>query len=185
MGEYAKRITDGVVVKIDTCENMYYLRYEDRDMVSKENHSLNPANTLDLFWRLPFPDEDKIKVGEYENHSRGELLYNQEKGSYQWPKSVEFPGIIQLKHPSGLLVNVACYHGEQLPERAKDFKPFWNGKGNFWELTSVKNTKTGIVPVISCHHCKKMWSCEWDEVLPYIQDEQLSKRLKLYQQVGC
>ncbi len=31
MGEYAKRASDGVEVKIGTCEAMYYLRFEDRD----------------------------------------------------------------------------------------------------------------------------------------------------------
>lgn len=33
MGEYAKRMRDGERVKIGTCENMYYLRFEERHQV--------------------------------------------------------------------------------------------------------------------------------------------------------
>jgi hypothetical protein len=65
MGEYAKRKSDNEIVKIGTENSMYYLRYEDRDQMTKEPGSLDFATTLNLFWRLPFPDEDDIKPGEY------------------------------------------------------------------------------------------------------------------------
>lgn len=63
MGEYATRKSDEAEVKIGTCEDMYYLRYEDRDKVRQLPNSLNAANELNLRWRLPFPDEDSTRIG--------------------------------------------------------------------------------------------------------------------------
>ncbi len=34
MGEYAKRLSDGTEIKIGTCEEMLYLRFEDRQGLS-------------------------------------------------------------------------------------------------------------------------------------------------------
>ena len=39
MGEYAIRKSDGESIKIGTCEDMYYLRYEDRFKVTPEEGS--------------------------------------------------------------------------------------------------------------------------------------------------
>lgn len=66
MGEYAFRKSDGEYIKIGTCENMYYIRYEDRFKVTPEENSLDCSVELDLIWRLPFPEEDSLLPGEYE-----------------------------------------------------------------------------------------------------------------------
>ena len=65
MGEYAKLKTTGEDVKIGTCENMYYLRFEDRYKVI---YDLSFDNYR---FRLPFPDEDNIGIGNYNNYDRG------------------------------------------------------------------------------------------------------------------
>jgi len=75
MGEYALRKSDDTEIKIGTCEDMYYLRYEDRDKVSKLPNSLDPRTEYNLRFRLPFPDEDDIKPGEYDDYNRGERLW--------------------------------------------------------------------------------------------------------------
>lgn len=69
MGEYGYYHNN--LVKLGTCENMYYLRYEDRDKIEPENNSLDPAYTTNLRFRLPFPDEDHIQPGQYHNYDRG------------------------------------------------------------------------------------------------------------------
>ena len=188
MGEYAVRKSDNERVKIGTCESMYYLRYEDREKVDKESNSINPATEKELFWRLPFPDEDNVSIGEYDPFQRGYRLYQtiKENGKeyhqdFEGPDTVDSPGTIQLKHTdSGLMFNVNCYHGIKLPKETDEIKPFWNGKGWFFELVFIKNTENGIVPIVQCRHCHRMWRYSWEEILPYIQDETLKERLEQY-----
>jgi hypothetical protein len=182
MGEYAIRKSDHQQVKIGTCETMYYLRYEDRNKVAKADNSLDASTESNLFWRLPFPDEDNVQIGEYTPHTRGERLYKKEGDYYvdfEDAETVDSAGTIQLTHPSGLLVNVPCYHGEKLPESG-DIKSFWNGKSWSYELAHLKNLPDGTVkPVVHCRHCGKMWRYEWEEILPYLHGE-LKKRLEKY-----
>jgi hypothetical protein len=92
------------------------------------------------------------------------------------------PGIIQLRHEnSGLLLNVPCYHGLQLPTVTEPMRAFWNGKGHSFELAHVKNTADrGLLPVVRCRHCGHMWRYEWAEVLPFVYDEEMRRRLTVY-----
>ena len=89
-------------------------------------------------------------------------------------------GTIQLKHESGLLINVPCYHGHKLPELGPDAKAFWNGKTHSLELYMVKVTASDVVPIVRCRHCGNMWRYTWDDVLPFVWDEELKKRLTVY-----
>lgn len=188
MGEYAFRKSDGENVKIGTCESMYYLRYEDRDKVRQQSGSLNPATELNLFWRLPFPDEDNVQPGEYDIYNRGWRLWR-EGETYAENLLDEIKpddaGTIQLTHESGLMFNVKCYHGTKLPEVGQDAKAFWNGKSWSLELCFLKNTTEGIKPVVRCRHCNRMWRFEWDEIMPYInivQGQEIKSRLEQYAQ---
>lgn len=169
MGEYAKRKSDGQEVKIGTCEDMLYLRYEDREKVSKLPNSLDPVREAGVLrFRLPFPDEDEIPIGEYKDPFRGMRLYRQcgvGQSSYcedfKDESTIKQPGGFQLRHECGLLVNVPCYHGLKLPEGNADFRPFWNGKGWFFELTQLApRTIDGIfqvLPIVKCRHCREIW----------------------------
>lgn len=64
MSEYAIRKSDGKHIYIGSCEEMSCLRYEDRDKVIPTCKGFDIGNTLNLFWRLPVPDEDKVLPGE-------------------------------------------------------------------------------------------------------------------------
>ena len=182
MGEYATRKSDGERIKIGTCESMYYLRYEDRFKVNKDDHSIDPRDCLNLFWRLPFPDEDKIDIGNYEDYHRGLQLYRLTKDgwseNFSSPDLAEVPGLIQLTHKSGLLINVPCYHGEKLPELG-DAKAAWNGKSHSYELAHIKNMSDGVWPVIHCRHCGKMWRTDWADIWEFIPTD-MQARLTVY-----
>lgn len=180
MGEYAKRKSDGVETKIGTCESMYYLRYEDRNKVEKIPHSLDATKEENLYWRLPFPDEDKTKIGEYNDHDRGQILYDKDEKDFTSAELAQKPGIIQLRdEKSGLLLNVPCYHGELLPEIVNG-QSFWNGKKPAWVLSSIKNSSTkGIIPVIRCRFCNKAWSTDWLDIWNYISPD-MQARLQAY-----
>jgi hypothetical protein len=64
MGEYAQRKDNGQEVKIGTCEEMYYLRFEDRAKVRGIPNSVDPSREpYNLRFRLPYPDEDGMGPG--------------------------------------------------------------------------------------------------------------------------
>lgn len=182
MGEYARY--NGKEVKIGTCESMYYLRYEDKNKVAYIPGNVNAGTESNLFWRLPFPDEDNVQIGHYDRHDRGERLYKKDDETNYYvdfsdAETVDSVGTIQLTHPSGLLVNVPCYHGEKLPE-GNDIKAFWNGKSWFYELAHVKNMPDGsVLPVVRCRHCQRMWRYDWNDIMPYLHGE-MKARLEKY-----
>ena len=170
MGEYANY--KGQQIKIGTCETMHYLRYQDRNKV-------RPAvNENGLFFRLPYPEEDEIKPGEYTYPAPGVLLSN-----YDCAELAENPGNVQLKHEFGLLISIPCYHGIKLPDLGTA-KVFWNGRCDHISLMYLKSTSDGCVPVIQCRSCQQMWSTTWAEVLPYLADSILKRRLAIYADTG-
>jgi hypothetical protein len=186
MGEYATRKSDGARIKIGTCEDMFYLRFEDREKVAAVSGSVdvNDEKTAgELRFRLPFADEDDILPGDYEDYNRGLLLH---KGN-EWfsdPETVEQPGNIQLHHQgSGLLINVPCFHGIKLPEVQKPMQAFWNGKGHSFELSSLraieKNGQLILMPVAHCIHCRQPWRYQWADMWDYI-DPKMQERLAQY-----
>lgn len=182
MGEYAKRRTDGEEVKIGTCENMYYLRWEDRNNVLPIHGNVNPVTESGLRFRLPYPDEDDIRIGQYSAYNRGlPLVRHTETGSeyLTLPDTERSPGNLQLRHDNGLLVNVTCYHGLRLPNLGEDGKAHWNGKAYSLELAFVKTCAEGVYPIVRCKHCGTMWCVSWDEVWDYI-DPAMQERLEVH-----
>lgn len=181
MGEFAQY--NGERVKIGTCEEMLYLRFEDRFRVDPLSGNVNPRTDTGLYFRLPFPDEDQDQPGGYKDPFRGCLLYQiDEKGRYTAYDPADLPpqeGTIQLTHPCGLLVNVTCHHGRELPTASEDFQPHWNGRFAQWfELESVKVMEDHtLCPVFRCRACRKSWRSGWDEILPFVPDDELRRRL--------
>ncbi len=166
MGEYARRIFDDERIKIGTCEFNYYLRLEDKDQVKPETNS-----DFGYMWRLPFPDEDNVLPGNYEDPHRGAVLT--EKFTLEAP-----PGTLQLKHECGLLLKVNCYHGNRLPNIGEEAKSFWNGKWScWWELAHIRTPDSR--PVVRCRACGMLLhTIKWDLVLPYIVNRNLAERLE-------
>lgn len=190
MGEYAIRTSDRTDIKIGTCESMYYLRFEDRDKITAKPNNVNPRLDKDagqLLFRLPFPDEDNILPGDYQDHERGQRLYRSAFSScedFTDESALDDPGLIQLRHEgSGLLLNVPCYHGHKLPEVTAPMKAFWNGKGHSFELSMLRavlvDGRLTVYPVVRCRHCRNAWRYEWSQVMEWIP-EPLRVRLKQY-----
>jgi len=177
MGEYAVRKSDGVEIKIGTCEDMYYLRYEDIDKIKAIPHSVNPSQCAnELRFRLPFPDEDGMLPGEYEDFRRGALLYRASSVqgcSEEWKdeSTANDPGSIQLTHKSGLLLGVPCYHGIKLPEVTKPMGAGWNGKSWAFELTQLRPTAEGVKPIIQCRFCDHKWRYDWADIWEYVPQD--------------
>ena len=183
MGEYARH--NGRQVKIGTCEDLYYVRIEDSHLLTPERNNVDAARDTGIRFRLPFPDEDNVQIGHYEDYNRGYRLYRSikdKKGQIighedfnpDWLDEAA-PGSIQLTHPSGLLLNVPCHHGRKLPDLPG---AHWNGKSHSIELFQVKRVDDGVVvPIVGCRHCGQKWRTSWDHVLPFVGDEELHARL--------
>lgn len=177
MGEYAKSLVPknyGESIKIGTCEMMYYLRFSDRNKVKPESNSIQNLDQDGLFWRVPFPDEDKLAPGCYDQYNRGERLDN---GFELGLDDTDKAGNMQFHNESGLLLNVSCWHGERLPEKSKDFRACWNGKSWFYELAHLKKHEGVLVPVVHCRFCRNMWRVDWSDIWDYLLDEKLKDRL--------
>lgn len=73
MGENAKY--SGEVVKIGTCEQMYYLRAEQAAQVEPVPHSLDPIrHATGIRFRFPWPDEDGTAPGSFDPPGRTLML---------------------------------------------------------------------------------------------------------------
>jgi hypothetical protein len=173
MSEYA--IHDDCLVKLGIGSNFYYVRYEDRLKLKPLLNNIGYSKKLNLYWRLPFPSEDSVKIGEYQDPNRIYPLHG-----FAVEGADRHAGMIQLHHDSGLHINVVCYHGIKLPAGSKEVVPFWNRKISYFVLCAVKNTKEGIKAVVRCVFCGKSWTTEIENVLPYIFDRELKRRLEAY-----
>jgi len=174
MGEYATRLSDGETIKIGTCHSMYYIRYEDRNKVSRDEGTLDSINELDLRWRLPFPDEDDIKVGEYEQHDRGAMLHG------YVVHDVETGTNWIYDDKSGMRFKVTCHHGKQLPEGSPEIIPQITKHKDLIELAAIKNTAEGLMAVSRCTCCGEMWREPIPDVLPYMKEGVLKSRIAAY-----
>lgn len=188
MGEYARRKSDNVEIKVGTCEDMYYLRYEDRHKVI-----LDDGSSFGNRWRLPIPEEDHIKPGDYDApYFRGGFVPllpttvcgddgEDELISFTPnPEVADHPGTLQIHHDSGLLLNIKCHHGIRLPEAGGGLKSaFWSGKANHqWNLVCLKDTAQGMLPVVACATCGHMYrESSWAAVIDFITDPILRERL--------
>ena len=188
MGEYTHRKSDNEYIKIGTCDAMYYLRWDDIDKVESPGYSLRDPGH---WFRLPFPDEDKLQPGDYYNHERPVPLvpYTDPDTGAQIPFELPevAPGTLQIRHEgSGLLLNVACHHGARLPECGPDIQPHWNGRTSInWVLYMVKNdADEGLIPIVKCLHCRDTYRAPWAAVLPHILDTTLRDRLTDYAAFG-
>ena len=175
MGEHGLR-NDGCKVKIGTCENMYYLRYSDRHMIRPLEGNLDPNDDSilkELRWRLPYPDEDHIKPGDYEPFRKEEpKLYDYE------PKNTN-AGLLQLKTKYGMLLNVPCYHGEKLPDNTGEIKTFWNGKSSAYVLKWLKFIDGQPYGVYGCIECREEWRAPLNELIPFMGGDNAPLRNRL------
>jgi hypothetical protein len=192
MGEYARRVSDGSEVKIGTCEEMLYLRFSDRSKVSVVPGNVNVNDDSmagQLLFRLPFPDENGVEPGDYLKAFRQVRLWREREDrrgydDFTEPELIEQPGIMQLTHESGLLLNLPCYHGMQLPNVVKPMQAFWNGKSWSLELAMLRCTQDPdgtlvLHPVIACRSCRRMWRTQWEKIWDYVQDDALRVNIQL------
>jgi len=175
MGEYAIRKSDGATIKIGTLENMYYLRYQDKNDVK-----LISGNYFGTNWRIPFTDEDPILPGNYLQHDRGLPL-----NGYHSKELANNPGQTSIvSKDNGIMITMKCYHGEKLPASTDEVKFSFPtiGKTDYYQISMIKHFCGKIEPIIKCSLCNKLWLAEWSEIIQFVSDEGMVERFKqLYQ----
>lgn len=183
MGEYTKIKKTNQNIKIGYLTNMYYLRYEDAHLVEYfdggKSKRYDDSKTKGFLFRVPFSDELAMVVGEYgDQYNRGYPLPNFELDECMRNTL----GMLQLEHKeAGVYVNLPCCHGGELVDCGGS-KPFYNGRAGWYiELAFIKHHDDGLLyPIIKCRFCEKLWRCDWEEVLPFINDDKIKERLQLY-----
>lgn len=179
MGEYATLRRNGESIKIGTCEDMYYLRYNQREQVTALSGSVNPndpATASELRFRFPWPDEDALEAGD-------------DGPDHRYHRGVHVPGAtvpadtehytVQFKADAGYLVSLPC------PE-SKDSAWIRLAKadGTMGQVTIHRNGFSGAVHLVSqkptpdgttlraifrCGGCGAMWRAEtWADAEPYV-----------------
>lgn len=182
MGEYAIRKSDNRRIKIGTCENMYYVRYEDRNKLIPEEESLDCAKTDGLKWRLPFPDEDTSKIGNY-----GPMRTLPLSKNFKINADPDLTtGTMRIESELGIRLNITCYHGLKLPCNTQEVTFSFDhliSREPFFDLCAVKNTGNRLYPVVRCNGCGEQWQCDWNDVIPYVENDIIKQRLIEYSKI--
>ncbi|MHB1310622.1 MAG: hypothetical protein ACYC3L_01305 [Gemmatimonadaceae bacterium] len=155
MSEYATY--RGESVKIGTCEDMYYLRHDQRHLVTPERNSLDPVQERHaLRFRFPFPDEDATPPGHFESHERSVAA------PHGWrPQDTSFDHYnVQFAStsPRGYLLSIPCPESGALPAGLTVHK---NGWGGDYQLVQQRELPDGrLVPVLQCGGCRGKFRLE-------------------------
>lgn len=158
MGEYAQH--NGRIIKIGTCEDLYYLRADQADHVVPESGSLDPADEdvqKVIRFRFPWPDEDGTPPGGFEK-------FNRELGLY----GVELPdeldhGTLQFTAP-GFNVCLPCPEskaGKDLPHTIHR-----NGYAGPVRIVQQAYRNGNLALICRCGGCGRAYN------LPTIEDAQ-------------
>jgi hypothetical protein len=150
MGEYAIRKSDGQEIKIGTCEDMYYLRADQREMVAKLPGSVDVSNPdYGIRFRFPFPQEDGIEPGAFTDHAYGVTV-----PGMITPKDVEHSTVQVSAHNGQLFTSVPCpFGGEALPGLR------WHGgMSDGWpKLVQQRQIHGQLWAVLECPGCGAKW----------------------------
>jgi hypothetical protein len=121
MGEYAKLKGTGEEVKIGTCEDMLYLRYDQRDRVWAQYGNVDP-NRADhqetIRFRFPWPDEDNVQPGKFADPFRRLAVH------VPAPEGVEHGHVQFVAQREGYNVCIPCPEG---PEATHGLRVHRNG----------------------------------------------------------
>ena len=156
MGEYAKRKSDGVEVKIGTCEDMYYLRADQAAMVAPLTGSVDPAgrDRHGLRFRFPWPDEDGTPPGEFQEYGRTVPV------DVRVPSGVEHRRV-PFTASAGYLMSIPCPEGSMWRDNFHGAPIHRNGFRGSVLLVQQKLLRDGrLVPVCGCGGCGALFRVE-------------------------
>lgn len=166
MGEYAQ--FQGEQVKIGTCENLYYLRADQALAVRALSGNVDPVKDApSVRFRFPFPDEDHIAPGAFENYDRSLAV------PVAMPEGVDHSSV-QFCAQAGYVVSMPCPEGEARATGAVDtglgittasgLKVHRNGFSGAVHIVQQKWVGEGaerkLVLICKCGGCGSRWRVE-------------------------
>lgn len=149
MGEYASY--NGSRVKIGTCEDLYYLRADQTGLLTDSDCDFTDSEILSVVrFRFPWPDEDGIDPGAFEDPFRSLRLWG-----VSVPAEVSH-GTVQFSHPNGYLVNLPC------PESAEPtpYVVHRNGYRGACSLQQQAYRGGQLVGIAHCNGCGAAYRLE-------------------------
>lgn len=157
MGEYAIRTSDGEEIKIGTCEQMYYLRADQVHLIRPLNqNNINPQSSKQaesIRFRFPFPQEDHVKPGEFEDPDYGLGLYGIEP-----PKEIEHYSLqFTRNYPQsgGVLLSIPCPRSKE--GKANPVKVSYNGYSGPVHIHSQRLVQGKLVLILRCGDCGALY----------------------------
>lgn len=167
MGEYASYRNEEI--KIGTCENMYYLRYDQRFKVYALLGNVDPVrDRKELRFRFPWPDEDQIEPGSEAFHDngyhRGIVVHG-----FTAPEIDHFT--VQFHAKVGYLISLPCPESAEYIEqpnhnglalkgvtRTESLRIHRNGFVGAVHLVAQRYIEgLGLAPILRCGGCGSMW----------------------------
>lgn len=158
MGEYAKY--RGESIKIGTCEDLYYLRADQAAQVVPEPGSVDPVRERDgLRFRFPFPSEDDVRPGQFEDPWKGFRIPGWSIPS-DW---ADGHGIVQFTATAGYNLCIPCPEahrhegdtGATIVEGIRVNRNGWNGGP---EIRQQRYLPDGtLATIVACRACGAKW----------------------------
>ncbi|MCD7908482.1 MAG: hypothetical protein LUH04_12535, partial [Clostridium sp.] len=188
---YASRKSDNQIIKIGIKSHIFYLRYSDRDKVQ-----LDFSDCQDLYWRLPFPDEDHLQIGECKNETFFRKYVLDGKIWIHRYCMLKYDETI-LKHCQSLSeqsfldspewkndCRLVCKHDPDSLLNAEVIKTWGTRRIGDREMSllyldSLKNTKDEMRIGIRCAVCGQIWDFAFPEIEYLILDNEMRKRIYL------
>lgn len=158
MGEYIKH--NGQEIKLGTCEDLYYARLDQLEqavavgILEKIGGNLEPSEYLDpkngWRYRFPFPEEDRIQIGDFEEYDKGLVIQLQPEdyGIIEGMEHSEIWHSCNVKHAYNVNIAHPCSQSPEF-ETTKHSPMTWR----IVAITQQKQVDGEVWTIIDCPYC--------------------------------
>jgi hypothetical protein len=149
MGEYATYRGEGI--KVGTCEDMYYLRHDQRHLVT--GYEFGPNDRF----RFPFPDEDDLEPGRFDDSDRGVECHG-----WRIPADWEGHGSVQFIAHAGYNLCVDCPEGKSDGTEVgaidvNGIRVHRNGRSGWARIVQQRPVDGVLATIVKCGACGAKW----------------------------
>jgi hypothetical protein len=159
MGEYATLTSNNrrESVKIGTCEDMYYLRFDQRHQVAALPASVDPvADAAHLRFRFPWPDEDHNEPGDFDDPFRRLAIPGVEVPAGVGHSTVQFVA----QRPGSLMAYVTSLPCPEGSDRIEGLRIHRNGFAGAVHICQQRIWEGRLVTVAECGGCGAKYRLE-------------------------
>ena len=153
MGEYANY--NGQSIKIGTCEDMYYLRFDQRHLVDHERGNVDvnsPEDQAAIRFRFPFPEEDGNEPGAFSDYNKSLVI-----SGAKAPEGVDHHHV-QFIAQAGYNCTLPCPEGTG-PHPVHTHR---NGFPGAVAISQQRLIGGQLWTVCECKGCGTKWRCDED-----------------------